>query len=99
MATETRAELPVIFDCNLGEDGLAEFEPEVQPYAASPTRRWWPLAVPVLVLGVIAGGVGSWLGLTAGSASRSSMPRPAVSNVLSDASNEAPVAAPVLATV
>ena len=30
MPTDTRAELPVIFDCNAGEDGLAEFEPEVQ---------------------------------------------------------------------
>ena len=30
MATHTRAELPVVFDCNLGEGGLAEFEPETR---------------------------------------------------------------------
>lgn len=30
MGTHTRAELPVVFDCNLGEGGLAEFEPEAQ---------------------------------------------------------------------
>jgi len=49
MATHTRAEPPVIFDCNIGEDGLAEFEPEAQRGALwlrvdSPTavdmQRW-----------------------------------------------------------
>ena len=35
MATHTRAELPVVFDCNLSEGGLDEFEPEVQRGALS----------------------------------------------------------------
>lgn len=120
MATQTRAELPVIFDCNLGEDGLAEFEPEVQrpalwlrqdrpavlaevqpwqPYVAPPPRRWWPFVVPVVAAGVIAGGVASWLGLSAGSASLPSTPRPSESTVLSRVSSDVPIVAPVHATV
>jgi hypothetical protein len=51
MATHTRAELPVVFDCNLGEGGLDEFEPEDQRGAlrlrvdspiAVDTPRWEP---------------------------------------------------------
>jgi hypothetical protein len=51
MATHMRAELPVVFDCNLGEGALGEFEPEAQRDALwqrveSPTpidtARWEP---------------------------------------------------------
>jgi hypothetical protein len=119
MGTNTRAELPVIFDCNLGEDGLAEFEPEVQrpalglrqdrpagadvqpwrPYVAPPPRRWWPFVLLVVAAGVSAGGVASWLALSAGSGSLPSTPPPSQPNVLSRVSSDVPIVAPVHATV
>ena len=54
MATDTSAELPAVFEGNLGEDGLAEFEPEaeraplwrrVDNLSAVDARRWEPLVV------------------------------------------------------
>jgi len=55
MATHTRAELPVVFDCNPGEGGLAEFEPETQrdfmwqrvdSPAVVDVPRWEPRVAP-----------------------------------------------------
>ena len=55
MATHTSAELPVVFDCPPGEDGLAEFEPEAQRAplwlrvdnpSAVEMRQWEPFVAP-----------------------------------------------------
>lgn len=86
MATHTRAELPVIFDCNIGEDGLAEFEPEAQrgaAQAARPAGRRWPRAVPVVIAAVIAGGAVSWLRISTETGELPSTPRPSVSSEVS----------------
>jgi hypothetical protein len=103
MATHTRAEPPVIFDCNLGEDGLAEFEPEAQrgalwlrvdSPAAVDMQRWatqvvrprtrgWPLAAPVVIAAVIAGGAVFWLQISARPGELPSPPPPSVSGEVS----------------
>jgi hypothetical protein len=64
MATHSMVEPPVVFDCNLGEDGLAEFEsedaPRWEPYVARGARRRWPFVVPVVIAAALAGAAVSW---------------------------------------
>jgi hypothetical protein len=71
MSTNTSAELDV-FDCNLGEGGLEEFEPEAQagsvwtPSVAPARDRTWLFAVPVALAAALLGAAVSWVGTRPG---------------------------------
>jgi len=95
MATHTRAELPVVFDCNVGEGGLDEFEPEAprwEPYVARAASRRWPFVVPVVIAAAMAGAAVSWLGIKPTSDALPAVPPPpAASEVSTDVPSSEPV--------
>jgi hypothetical protein len=122
MASQTRAELGDIFERNLdifernlNEGGLDEFEPEPEAERSAvdlprwepsiarptPTMRSWPLAVPVVIAAAIGGAAVSWLGLRASETPGGPSPSPSAASesVLVDASESAVVDAPPVVPV
>jgi len=98
MATHTRAELPVVFDCNLGAGGLDEFEsedvPRWEPSVARAASRRWPFVLPVVIAAAMAGAAVSWLGIKPTSDALPAVPPPpppAMSEVSIDVPSSKPV--------
>ena len=106
MATHTRAELPVVFDCNSATEGsLDVFRPPDRPAGnhAWPARRIarWPMVVPVVA--VIAGAAVSWVGISAKSGPLPAVPGPPatsdISTALPSLSSKPVFVAPVTAPI